>query len=253
MGNRYENLCGLGLVGRRMERIMSGKTSNSFRAAGITIAGVSLSLLFGVGLGGLGGCVSYTNVPEPTKGIAMGHTNSGASIKSIVASIERVVLRHPMRDANGNFAVNLPVGSTPETAHEIVSRLPEGAILPYEGMEASVPVYHIGRIWLRAATGKVDVVYPFVDTDGRRVDGGVTVWVHGGDRPWYVKRLQYWAPGTVPTPSIYVPLDGEVEVMEPVDTPDAAAESMSEDSVDEAEGVDGGDADSNELYREVDG
>jgi len=189
-----------------MERIMYGKTSNMFRTLGITVVAASISLLWG-------GCVSYTSVPEPSKGIALGHTNSGGSIKSIVASLERVILRHPVRDEHGEYAVNLPVGTTPETAATIVSRLPTGAVLPYEGMDGSVPVYHIGRVWLRGSSGKVDVVYP-IEGD---VDGGVTIWVHGGDRPWYVKRMQYWAPGTVPTPEMYVPLDGEVGVMDAVE------------------------------------
>ena len=208
---------------------MHGSTGNMFKALGITVAAVSISLLI-VGWGA--GCVSYTSVPEPSKGIALGHTNSGGSIKTIVASIERVVLRHPMRDAQGSYAVNLPVGTTPETAATIISRLPVGAVLPYEGMSDSVPVYHIGRVWLRGSSGKVDVVYPFAGSDGQKIDGGVTVWVHGGDRPWYVKRLQYWAPGTVPTPEIYIPMDGQVGVMEPIEE----IEEIEEQAVQEESG-----------------
>ena len=196
--------------------------------------------------------MSYTSVPEPTKGIALGHTNSGGSIKTVVASLERVVLRHPMRDDQGNYAVNLPVGTTPETAETILSRLPVGAMLPYEGMSGSVPMYHIGRIWLRGASGKVDVVYPMLDTDGERIDGGVTVWVHGGDQPWYIQRMQYWAPGTVPTPSVYVPLGkdgaGGAEMMDDDQYEEPMTETEAEaDSVRESDPVDDGG-----MYREID-
>ena len=191
-----------------------------------TLLGTGLGLTLGLGclvLGSMGGCVSYTNVPVPSSAPAFKHANSGASIKVIVASIDRVVLRHPKRDSNGNYAVNLPAGTTPETANTIVSRLPEGAIVPFEGMSDSVPVYHISRVWLRGSSGKVDVVYP-IDSE---TDGGVTAWVHGGDQPWYVERLQFWAPGTIPTPPVYVPIDGtgntgsvesqsEVQYAEPV-------------------------------------
>lgn len=176
-----------------------------------------LRLVIGSGVLGLGfgsgGCVSYTNVPVPNSAPAFKHANSGGSIKSISAAVDRVVMRHPKKDAEGRYAINLPSGTTPETAREILGRLPEGAVIPWEGMDESVPVYHISRIWLRGATGKVDVVYP-IDAD---TDGGVTVWVHGGDRSWYVERLQYWAPGTIPTPPVYVPIgrDGRPgEVME---------------------------------------
>ncbi|MBL4809359.1 MAG: hypothetical protein JKY43_04795 [Phycisphaerales bacterium] len=215
---------------------------------GLTVAIASVSLLWGVG------CVSYTSVPEPSRGIAIGHTNSGGSIKTIVASLERVVVRHRMRDEFGKYAVNLPVGTTPETAEIIISRLPVGAILPYEGMgEAGglMPVYHIGRIWLRGSSGKVDVVYPMLDAGGQRIDGGVTVWVHGGDRPWYIKRMQYWAPGTVPTPLMYVPLDGNVGVGGSVDFQEEAIEG----DLDGEAGFDGGDetGDDQVLYREVGG
>ncbi len=167
-----------------------------------TLLGTALGLA--IGFGCVGGCVSYTNVPVPNSAPAFKHANSGASIKVIVASIDRVVLRHPMRDRNGNYAVNLPAGTTPETANTIVSRLPDGAIVPFEGMSDTVPVYHISRVWLRGSSGKVDVVYPI----DHETDGGVTVWVHGGDQPWYVERLQFWAPGTIPTPPVYVPIDG---------------------------------------------
>jgi len=226
---------------------MRGSTGNMFKALKITVAAASLSLLWGVG-----GCVSYTSVPEPSKGIALGHTNSGGSIKTVVASIERVVLRHPMRDDQGNYAVNLPVGTTPETAETIVSRLPTGAVLPYAGMSGSVPVYHIGRIWLRGASGKVDVVYPMLDADGQRIDGGVTVWVHGGDQPWYVQRMQYWAPGTVPTPSMYVPVgkagagDAEMKDVDGYENPMTETE-LETDPVQEP-----GPVDDDGTYREID-
>lgn len=173
----------------------SGKSGLNNRMFGFMV-------LMGFGLALCGGCVSYTNVPEPSTAPAFKHANSGSSIKTIVASVERVVNRHPMRDASGRYAVNLPAGTTPKTAQTIVSRLPVGAMVPTFDMDSSVPVYHISRVWLRGSSGKVDVVYPL--SDG--LDGGVTVWLHGGDQPWYVKRTQYWAPGTIPTPPVYVPV-----------------------------------------------
>lgn len=197
---------------------------------GLTVVIALSSLLWGAG------CVSYTNVPEPSSAPAFKHANSGSSIKVIVASLDRVVGKHPLRDGSGRYAVNLPAGTTPETAHTIVSRLGSGAVVPFKGMGGEVPVYHISRIWLRGRSGKVDVVYPFVDIDGVRSDRGVTVWLHGGDRPWYVERLQYWAPGTVPTPPVYVPVgrdgvagDADSESMDDVEyevpTTEPAAEA----------------------------
>jgi len=225
---------------------------------GLMVAVALSSLLWGVG------CVSYTNVPVPSSAPAFKHANSGGAIKSIVASLDRVILKHPMVDGSGGYAVNLPAGTTPETARTIVSRLPDGAMVPFEGMGDDVPVYHISRIWLRGVRGKVDVVYPFVDQRGVKVDGGVTVWVHGGDRSWYVERMQYWAPGTVPAPPVYVPVgrDGAVntEVMDEDDFETPMTESELDAEIDlEGEMIDepgvvedSTPVDDGALYRQVD-
>tara|TARA_R110002096_G_scaffold344921_7_gene538212 strand:- start:177234 stop:177926 length:693 start_codon:yes stop_codon:yes gene_type:complete len=228
--------------------------------ASIDMKALGFSVLMGGALLLGSGCVSYTNVPVPNSAPAFKHANSGASIKSMVAALDRVILKHPMRDSQGRYALNLPAGTTPETASIVVSRLPKGAMLPYEGMEESVPVYHISRIWLRGASGKVDVVYP-IDAE---TDGGVTVWVHGGDRSWYVERLQYWSPGTVPTPPLYIPIDGAVDAMDVEDDVNAYDESISNDDWDDEPVMDEGEldqpaapaasepADDGAMYRQVD-
>ncbi len=213
---------------------------------------LGLALVGAVGLSiSLGGCVSYTNVPEPSSAPAFKHANSGSSIKVISASVERVVRKHPMKDAQGRYALNLPAGTTPETAQRVIERLPAGAMIPTEWMDGSVPVYHISRVWIRGRSGKVDVVYPLPDG----LDGGVTCWMHGGDRPWYVERLQYWAPGTIPTPPIYVPLDGDVEVMADDEVVEAAEyqepERIEDERVVEEEPVVVPSGDGT-LYRQVD-
>lgn len=174
----------------------------------VTGAAISVAMSAGVFsfLLGAGGCVSYTNVPEPSSAPAFKNANTGSSIKVISAGLTRMVNTHPMRDAKGRYAVNLPAGTTPETANRIVQLLPVGGVVPYEGMDA-MPTYHISRVWLRGARGKVDVVYPIRTAEGM-IDGGVTLWMQGGDQPWNVERMQYWAPGTVPTPPVYIPVDG---------------------------------------------
>jgi len=247
---RYLNLTGQGRAGGRMERIMRNAQNSRVWKMGFTVAAASVSFLWGVG------CVSYTNVPEPSSAPAFKHANSGSSIKVIVASLDRVVGKHPLRDGSGRYAVNLPAGTTPETAHTIVSRLGSGANVPFEGMEDSIPVYHISRIWLRGRSGKVDVVYPFMDVDGTRSDRGVTVWLHGGDRPWYVERMQYWAPGTVPTPPVYVPVGREDGGVDSEMTGDEEYEVPTTESVQETADriepeFESEPADDGVLYREV--
>lgn len=174
-------------------------------------------------LGALGipGCISYTNVPEPESPPAFRSANHFQAKRVARVALDEVIGRFPMRDARGRYSVNLPAGTTLETAQEIIDALPEGAVLPTEGMDDSIPVYHIGRIWIRASDAKVDVLYPARSFDGGAFMGNVTVWLNGGVRRWKPGRLQHWAPGTIPVPPIYVPIP-EAQ-MNAQDSPEPAA------------------------------
>lgn len=168
-------------------------------------------------IGGLGGCVSYTNVPVPESAPAFTNANHSQTITVMTRAIEAVIAMHPPR---GEYVVNLPTGTSFETCELIAEQLPEGVIVAYEGMddetEGMLSVYHIGRVWIRAATSKVDVVYPFTGENGVTSDQCVTVWLRGGVRSWREVRMQHWAAGTIPTPPIYVPIPVQEELVEEV-------------------------------------
>ncbi len=157
----------------------------------------------------VGGCVSYTNVPVPESAPAYESANHGQSIRVTRLALRSVIDRFPAAGPDGRYAVNLPAGTSEESALKILEGLPEGAMLPYEGMGDEVPVYHIGRIWIRASDAKVDVLYPITDIRGHRLQGNVTAWLYGGLYNWRVERVQHWAPGTMATPAIYIPLPEE--------------------------------------------
>lgn len=180
----------------------------------------------------LPGCVSYTNVPEPESPPAFRSANHFQAKRVARVALDEVISRYPMRDAQGRYSVNLPAGTTLETAQEIIDALPPGAVLPYEGMDESIPVYHIGRIWIRASDAKVDVLYPARSFDGGAFVGNVTVWLNGGVRRWKPGRMQHWAPGTIPVPPIYVPIP-EAEMNAP-----AQAESQADPVQDSTPDVD---------------
>ncbi|MFG0299203.1 MAG: hypothetical protein ACF8K1_06360 [Phycisphaerales bacterium JB047] len=172
-----------------------------------TIAPVAAGIL---GTLMLTGCISYTNVPEPESAPAFKSANHSQAIRVTRVALDEVIQRYPMRDAQGHYSVNLPVGTTLESAQKIVQDLPDGVVLPYEGMDDSIPVYHIGRIWIRASDAKVDVLYPARSFDGDAFTGNVTIWLNGGVRTWKLNRVQHWAPGTIGIPPLYVPLPEEV-------------------------------------------
>lgn len=159
-----------------------------------------------LGLPGPVGCTSYTNVPGPDAAVAMQDPNARQASRAVQTALEWAVRRHPVE---GPFVINLPVGTSSETAASIASALGPMAVVPESG-QTDLPVYHITRVWIRMSDGKVDVVYPAMDGLGRKIDRGVTVWMNAGVRPWRVSRGQYWAPGTVPVPEIWVPIPGEV-------------------------------------------
>lgn len=200
-----------------MARIRSNH-SRTFGAATRIIAGLAIASLT------LSGCVSYTNVPEPESAPAFKSANHFQAKKVTAAALAEIIERYPMRDANGQYSVNLPAGTTLESAQEIVSNLPEGVVIPFEGMDASIPTYHIGRIWIRVSDAKVDVLYPARSFDGTGFVGNATVWINGGVRTWNINRVQHWAPGTIAVPPLYVPIPkAELEMMddsEMIDEPD---------------------------------
>lgn len=159
--------------------------------------------MLGLGLsGGIVGCTSYTNVPGPDNNSARQDPNARQASAATLAGLQWTVRRHPVE---GLYAVNLPVGTSLETARRITNSLGPNAVIP-DSDQIGLPTYHVTRVWIRVSDAKVDVVYPLNTFDGRQIERGVTTWLHAGVRPWVVSRGQYWAPGTVQTPPMWVPI-----------------------------------------------
>jgi hypothetical protein len=230
-----------------LERVMASNKSNKSSSTGMTrrvgrvgvgAAGMALLVLM------IGGCVSYTNVPVPESAPAFKSMNHAQPISVVTRALEAVITEHPSQDAQGGYAINLPVGTTPESAQKIIDRLPEGAMVPFKGMSSDIPVYHIGRVWIRASDAKVDVVYPFTGNDGISKDQSVTIWLNGGVRKWRVNRRQYWASGTIPTPELYIPItdmddEGVIDAEDQIETDspqDEPVEQTPEESVPDTSG-----------------
>lgn len=181
---------------------------------------------------GLGGCMSYTNVPESNSDQQFEGANHFQTVNVTRRALKEVISRYPMSDEQGRYSVNLPAGTSLGSAKSIVNTLPEGVVIPYKGMDESIPMYHIGRVWIRASDAKVDVLYPARAFDGSSFMGSITVWMNGV-QPWRVSRVQHWAPGTIPTPPLYVPLPREVLNAGGL-SDDQSSESPAEDQPEEA-------------------
>lgn len=172
----------------------------AFRLVSVIAASGMLAGL--AGLASLSGCTSYTNVPGPESALAGQDPNGRQASRAVETALLWTVRRHPV---DGPFVINLPPGTSTETAQAIAGALGPMAQIP-ESATTSLPVYHVSRVWIRLSDGKVDVVFPTRDGLGRDIQRGVTTWMNGGLRSWTVTRGQYWAPGTVPIPSIWVPI-----------------------------------------------
>lgn len=155
-----------------------------------------------VGLASLPGCTSYTNVPGPESAIAGQDPNGRQASRAAETGLAWTIRRHPV---DGPFLINLPHGTSTETARSIASSLGPMAQVPVSET-TDLPVYHVSRVWIRLSDAKVDVTFPSKDGLGRDVQRGVTTWMSAVAHPWRVTRGQYWSPGTVPIPSIWIPI-----------------------------------------------
>lgn len=158
--------------------------------------------LLGALLAPLAGCTSYTSVPGPESPLAGDNPNARQAARATEAALQWVIQRHPVQ---GPFVLNLPAGTSLETAEAIAQAVGPMAQLPDEAT-GDLPVYHVSRVWIRLSDAKVDVVFPSTDGLGRPVQRGVTAWMNAGVRPWRVSRGQYWSPGTVPVPPLWTPI-----------------------------------------------
>lgn len=222
---------------------------------GTRIFGFMPAIALGTAIMVAGGCVSYANVPVPESAPAFKSANHFQSVAVMTQALDRIVFQHPSTGPGGQYAINLPVGTTPESASKIIEALPAGAIVPFNGMSDQIPVYHICRVWIRATDAKVDVIYPSILFDGSTQNQNVTFWMRGGLQNWRVHRQQFWAAGTLVKPALYIPIeltdpsetvpDGTVDINEEAydqleddtvdDTVDNAAENAANNGVNEAE------------------
>lgn len=118
--------------------------------------------------------------------------------------------------SSGTIAVNLVPGSDQDTYRRACKKLSDSL-----GVEAipltsavlqhpTVPVYIVGRVWVRTQTAKVDIFRPMYDLprkpDGTPVYQCITVNLRGWLEPWAVDNIQVREAGTIEVPE-YTPLD----------------------------------------------
>ncbi|MEI7656632.1 MAG: hypothetical protein WCK33_01050 [Phycisphaerae bacterium] len=207
----------------------SGPLSNrSVRLRLRLVAGLVAGVFVAAG-GPLGCMQQYSNYPEipSAKGLKQ-DPNTPASESAMVAALQFVANRYTpgtMRlDAKNAreagemttstpMVVNLPVGQRQSYYRRIARRVGPN-VAPMTGdVDASLPVYHVTRVWLRFSEGWVDVMRPMPELppgpDGKPVYQTVTLKMTGGFGPWRVLHARAWPPGIDPIPEPYVLPDEE--------------------------------------------
>jgi hypothetical protein len=195
-----------------------------------------LALLSSMSLGALAltGCTTgYHTYPviESAEG-ASTNPNLPTNVEAQIRALQWVVNKYPIEVpraitrndidgggkpfSSGTIAINLVPGSDQDTYRRACKTLSESL-----GVEAipltsavlehpTVPVYVVGRVWVRTQTAKVDIFRPMYDlprkSDGTPVYQCITVNLRGWLEPWAVDNIQVREPGAIETPA-YTPLD----------------------------------------------
>ncbi len=154
--------------------------------------------------------------------------NVYSQTQAVVRSLEWVINKYPIEtprsitrndtesggkpSSSGTIAINLVEGTSQETydkvCKELSSRLGVEAVPVTQEIAAAhtMPIYHVGRIWIRQQNAKIDVFRPMYDLprqkDGSSVFQCITVNLRGWLEPWAIDGTQSRNPGTIDVPAI---------------------------------------------------
>lgn len=202
--------------------MQAGRRSNG----GITIknrATIALCLAGTLFSAGLSGCVGYSSYPY-VEGSRLASTdpNLYSSREVITVALGWVMTKFPPEGRlpagvgeEPRAIVSLVPGLRKSMYERIIQRVSDNtnmrvaAITP-DNEASGLPVYRVGRVWLRHGDAKVDIYRPVLGMtmpDGSAVYQCVTVILSGGFQPWLVKATHTREPGLLPAPELnYLPL-----------------------------------------------
>jgi hypothetical protein len=202
----------------------------------------SLFVAAGV-LCGLASCQHTATYPSvPTARGFTENPNTPACEQAVVASLQYVASRWTpgQREYDESetprglpmvpydMVVNLPVGTRKMFYERIPASIgPNVKPATAESIASGLPVFHVGRVWLRFNTGTVDVYRPVTEVgpgaDGQPVYQMISLKLERDfGTQWRVVYPRTWSPGDhAPPPIYYVP---------ETDDPDQFAKSMRQQS-----------------------
>jgi len=138
----------------------------------------------------LAGCASYVNIP-PMEGDTAFHDPNTKVVRSVMGGALAYVMEQ--RPIERSYQVILPVGTTPMTYAELLSRLGDNAMWSSDGVTKDVPIVAVSQVRVRGTSAEVDVVRPTFSNDLKQSGQTVTVSLKydpmGG---WVANHIKEW-------------------------------------------------------------
>lgn len=177
----------------------------------------------------LAGCVGYSGHPDrkPVGDPTLASPNVVSSKDVAATALEWVIKRYPPTGEDGRLTMWREFEEAPEspdgtvaprlainigdpavrqtTYNEFARRAGRGAV-PITPENESLPIYHVGRVWVEGDMATVDIFRPVVPWPqgpaNMRAYQAITVRLRGGMKPWNVVAHRVWGIGATPVPQI---------------------------------------------------
>lgn len=156
-------------------------------------------LLFGAGAS-LACCAAYANYPPIGDDWAVNDPNTPPIPSTVTSALIAAIDLHPVE---GPYVINPPQGTDLVIAQEILAGIgdPDAQLVTPEA--ASLPGYHVTRIWVRDKKADVDVVCPIAKSaDATTLTQTATIRVERKHGRWVVIGIREW-PMNTEKPALY--------------------------------------------------
>lgn len=170
---------------------------------GFVVAGVSAMLLAGCAGTGTHPGGDGTSVSE------LQNPNQPNNERVMITALQHVILRHRPGGSSQPIAINLPPGMR-KANYERVARDAGPNVFPLTeeiAQQGSMPIFHVGRVWLRFQEATVDIFRPLPEIGtnkaGQFAFEPITIKLQGGLKPWRVLHARAMEPGSLALPTAY--------------------------------------------------
>lgn len=164
----------------------------------------------------LGGCIGHNNIEPISGATAFENPNEAPVPQAMTTALRWVIERYPPNPEQpiGSFpsepiAVNLPTRMRFEMARKVARDVAPNVTILTQENQRTLPVYHVGRVWVRGDAASVDVFRPVsafgASPGGQPTYQAITVNLRAGFAPWRVTAHRVWPVGTLDLPLLTFP------------------------------------------------